>query len=206
MAPSPPTPRSHPSGKRFKLRIATCIGLLAFAALAWGGYAYLSPDWRAERELKSAREASADADYERAKEHLEQLIRIRPKSAQGHFLLARTHRQTDDLSAARKHLKEAKHLGFAAAEVEIEDHLIEAQEYGPRGPIEKSLQSLVNIRHPSEKVILEGLVKGYQNAHLPVAAVKWLAIWIERFLDRPARTVFLGLVGKVVPRQDFAAQ
>jgi len=151
--------------------------------LAWWGYTSAYPDWRADRALRAAQKASGESDYDAAREHLQVLLTIRPKSAQGHFLLARNSRQSDNLMTAAKELREAKNAGWARDEVELEEHLIEAQESGPRGSNEKSLHALVLARHPAERVILEALVKGYLNAHLPIAAMKWLEIWIDRFPD-----------------------
>ncbi len=177
-APPPPPPR-----KRIRRGIWVGLALLVLAALAWGGYTRIYPDWRAERALKSAQKASADSDYDAARAHLEEFLRIRPKSAQGHFLMARASWQTDDLTAARKHLREAKAAGWPRDELELEEHLIEAQDDGPRGENEKALQALVLARHPAERAILEALAKGYLNVHVQVAAVKWLGIWIERYPD-----------------------
>lgn len=172
---------THPSPpKRFRL-IWIAIALLVSAATIWAGYSFVYPDWRANRALESARKAAADSDYEQAREHLRVLLRFWPRSALGHFLMARTSRESDDLAAARHHLAEAKGAGWARDDLELEEHLIEAQEIGPRGENEKALHALVLARHPSEREILEGLAKGYRNVQQPVAAMRWLAIWIERF-------------------------
>jgi|SRR5579883_282895 len=175
----PPTPPLS-TVTRFRRRWIA-IALLVSAAAVWAGYSFVYPDWRADRALESARKASADSDYEQAREHLRVLLRFRPKSAQGHFLMARASRQSDDLAAARHHLAQAKGAGWLREDLEIEEHLIEAQEIGPRGENEKALHALVYARHPAEREILEGLAKGYRNVHQPVAAMSWLAIWIDRF-------------------------
>ena len=171
--PSPPT--------RFRRRAWIAIALVVSAATVWAGYSFVYPDWCADRALESARKASADFDYELAREHLRILLGFRPKNAHGHFLMARASRQSDDLDAARRHLTQAKGAGWPREDLELEEHLIEAQEIGPRGENEKALHALVFARHPAEREILEGLTKGYRNTHQPVAAMRWLAIWIARF-------------------------
>ncbi len=178
----PPAPPS-PVRPKIRKRLGIAVVLLVLAAVAWAGYKFLYPDWRADRALESARTASADSEFGQAREHLRVLLRFRPKSARGHFLMARACRQSDDLAAARDHLRQAKGAGWARDDLELEEHLIEAQESGPRGANEKSLHALILARHPAEREILEGLTKGYRNAHLPVAAMKWLEIWIGRFPD-----------------------
>jgi tetratricopeptide (TPR) repeat protein len=178
--PAPP-PQPPPVPPRFRRRAGITVALLVSAAAVWAGYSYYSPDWRADRALKSARKAAADSDYEQAREHLRVLLQLRPNSAPGHFLMARASRQSDDLVAARRHLVQARAGGWLREDLEIEEHLIEAQEIGPRGENEKGLHALVLARHPAEREILEGLVKGYRNAGLPVAAMSWLATWIDRF-------------------------
>jgi len=95
--------------------------------------------------------------------------------------MARASRQSDDLAAARHHLAQAKGAGWVREELELQEHLIEAQEIGPQGENEKALHALVFARHPAEREILEGLVKGYRNTQHSVAAMRWLAIWIDRF-------------------------
>ena len=174
-------PHLPPAPTRFRRRAWVAVALLVSAAAVWAGYSFVYPDWRADRALESARKASADSDYEQAREHLRVLLRVRPKSARGHFLMARASRQSDDLVAARRHLAQAKGAGWLREDLELEEHLIEAQEIGPRGENERGLHALVSARHPAEREILEGLAKGYRNAHLPVAAMTWLATWIDRF-------------------------
>lgn len=174
---------SHPPPTNRRRRVLIAVALLASAAAGWAGYARVSPEWRADRELDAARTAAADSDYGLAREHLQVLLRLRPKSAWGHFLMARASRQSDDFATARLHLAQAKAVGWLREDLDIEEHLIEAQEVGPRGENEKVLQALVAARHPAEREILEGLVKGYRNAGLLVAAMGALATWIERFPD-----------------------
>ncbi len=179
-------PRSRPAPGPVErhnpwLLLAAVVGCAA--GLGWLGYARLYPEWQADTALSAAKAAAADADYDRARAELEKFLTLRPAGAEGLFLLARTCRQTDDLAGARKHLAESKRLGWSPDDAEIEAHLIEAQEVGPRGMNEKVLQGLVLRQHPAEKVVLEGLAKGYRNAHLPEAAVKWLGIWIARHPD-----------------------
>jgi len=176
LAPPPPL-----QAQRSALPVKAGIAFLVVVALGWAGYTFLYLDWRADRALESARQASREFEYDTARDHLQTLLHFRPKSAEGYFLLARIGRQSDDLAAARKHLAEAKKLGWPRDDLELEEHLIEAQESGPRGENEKALQALVLARHPAERVVLEALAKGYVNAHLPVAAEKWLTIWIGRF-------------------------
>ncbi len=174
--PPPPPPR-----KRIRPRVWVSVAIVVFGVLVWYGTTRVYPDWRAERALKSAQKASADSDYEAARMHLTELLRIRPKSAPGHFLMARVSWQSGDLNAARKHLREAKAAGWPREELELEEHLIETQETGPRGENERTLQALVLARHPTERAILEALAKGYLKMHGQVEAVKWLGIWIERY-------------------------
>src|SRR4051812_30405740 len=124
--PAIPPVTSPPPPTRFRRRAWIALALLVSAATVWAGYSFVYPDWRADRALEAARKAAADSDYERAREHLRVLLRFRPKSAQGHFLMARASRQSDDLAAARHHLAQAKGAGWAREDLELEEHLVEA--------------------------------------------------------------------------------
>lgn len=169
------------SYRRLRPRAWAAVAVLASVAAGWAVYSLAYPEWRADRALDAARAAAADSHYEQARDHLRVALRFRPDSAPGHFLMARASRRCDDLAAARKHLARAKDAGWPREELELEEHLIEAQEVGPRGENEKALHALALARHPAEREIIEALVKGYRNTHLPVAAVRWLGVWIERF-------------------------
>ncbi|MDB5307279.1 MAG: tetratricopeptide repeat protein [Gemmataceae bacterium] len=182
--PLPAPPNSSPAPRRSASpRRLLVVVLVILAVMGWVGYAVVAPEWRADRAIALAEQVAAEGDYDRARGYLDEVLKVRPASGQARFLMARTCRRADDLTAAAAHLREAKRLGWVPDAVEVEEHLIEAQEVGPRGPNEATLQLLALTHHPDERVILEALAKGYRNVHRPEAAVKWLGIWITRYPD-----------------------
>jgi tetratricopeptide (TPR) repeat protein len=123
--------------------------------------------------------AIENGDATLAKTHLEAILMTCPLNAQVQFLMARTCRRANDL-AAGQHLILAESLGWPRDQIVLEQRLIQA-ESGDTWSVEEALLKKLNRLPPEERIILEGLVRGYLNSARFVDAAEIAATWINRY-------------------------
>jgi tetratricopeptide (TPR) repeat protein len=143
--------------RRHRRWAVASVGLLVVIGLAaglvlWPAYHYHAGQQALERR-----------DLEAAQHHLEECLRVWPRSASIHFLAARTARRRDALAEARRHLTACQQLEGVTPTRSLEWKLLRTQE-GELERFENELQSLVEQHHPDRVLILEALARGYQTA------------------------------------------
>lgn len=74
-----------------------------------------------------------------------------------------------------------KQLHWPVELIRLEELLTTAQQYGPRGDMEKQLLKMAATHHPEEKRIYEALVIGYRNTYQPSPLARTLADWLKEF-------------------------
>jgi Tfp pilus assembly protein PilF len=134
--------------------------------------------WRTNARLRSAREALAARQFDRAREHVLAFLEIQPNSAEGHLLLARACRRSGRLDEAEVELNVCELLKVPAEEIELERALIAVQQGNLS--LEKELQARVEAGHPQSLPILEALVAGYRKNYLLRSMLNVLGTWLER--------------------------
>jgi tetratricopeptide (TPR) repeat protein len=144
-----------------------------------------APEESLSYHWEQANQASDDGDVSLAKAHLEAILAMCPLNARVQFLMARTCRRAND-STALEHLNLAESLGWPQAQIILERRLTQA-EAGDTWSVEDVLLDQLNRLPPEERVILEGLVRGYLNSGRFVDAAEIAITWIKRFpRDWPA--------------------
>src|SRR5262245_9135043 len=143
--------RRHPHWAVVSAALLVGVGLAAGLVL-WPAYHY-----------QAAQRALARRDLETAQHHLEECLRVWPRSAAIHFLAARTARRRDALAEARRHLTACQQLEGANPSRALEWKLLRTQE-GELDRFAGELQALVEQHHPDQVLILEALARGYQSA------------------------------------------
>jgi Tfp pilus assembly protein PilF len=136
--------------------------------------------WEAWRAAHAALEVD---DFETARRLLAECRDAWPRSAETHFLLARTCRRAELPAAARSHLQDAERLGWSQDDIDLERLLTEAQESGPRGITEQTLIARLKADRAAAPFILEALITGFARIQRLAAAQYWLDYWVENFPD-----------------------
>jgi tetratricopeptide (TPR) repeat protein len=184
-------------------RLGYALGGAALLALLGLGGWFASVHFRAAHHLGEARKALAKDRIEEARAHLARSLELRPDSAEVQFLAARTARRAGDAGAAEAHLKRSEELGWAAAAVELEGVLQEAQR-DPR-PHESYLGDRLRRGHPESDAILEALSRGYVNLFDLPKALHCLDAWLERNPDAVRALEWRGDVKDRLGRYEPAA-
>ena len=144
-----------------------------------GQWTQKTPEESVHDHLDQADLAIHNGDFTLAKTHLEAVLRICPLNAQVQFLMARTCRRDND-PAGRQYLFLAESLGWPRDQVVLEQRLWQA-ESGDTWSVEEALLEELNRLPPEERIILEGLVRGYLNSARFADAADIATIWIKRF-------------------------
>lgn len=154
--------------------------------------------------LRQARQALAAYDLPRARERLQQGLRLVRDQGEAHFLLARACRLEGDFDAAREHLAEAERLRWAPADVNLERLLLRAQA-GLVRSVEKPLRQSLQARPEDAPLILEALVRGTLSANFLDQAYRWGRLWTERCPDDARAHFWNGRILEAAVRYDLAA-
>jgi tetratricopeptide (TPR) repeat protein len=166
--------------RRYRLVLVLAVLLVLFADLAshWGTYLW------AEYRLHTARKALEREDYSQAQELLSQYLRLRPDSAEGHFLSARLARRTGDLVEAARHLQACEKRGtLSRDDLKLEKILFEVQQGNLEQ--EKFLQDCLAGEHADTFLILEALSQGYTKRYQLGQAQDCLNRMLDRQPDNP---------------------
>src|SRR6266542_1667747 len=152
------------------------IGLLA-GAIAFAAYQAL----RADDLWRQAQQALADRDFDRARACLGDYLALRPGSAEGHFLMARTCRQQrpEDFETAHTHLALARELGWPDEPSTLEGRLLTFQAGGGPFARERPLRESVEESSPDLPLLLEGLARGCIRGDRLPAANSYLDAWVQ---------------------------
>lgn len=135
--------------------------LAGFAALALGGTVGGISLWSGSH-YRAARQALERGDFDRAQEHLNCCLKVRPGSALLHLLAAQAARRRDACAEAEQHLTTCERLQGVTPASTLERALLRAQQ-GDLAGVEAPLQALAAPPrgHPERAQILEALAKGY---------------------------------------------
>jgi tetratricopeptide (TPR) repeat protein len=159
--------------------LGVLVGVIALGT--WSAVRHLQA-WNHYREAEKALKRH---DLEAAQAHVEACLAVWPKSADAHFLAARTFRQLGDFDKADEQLKQCQQLGYDAAAVKLERTMMDVQRPPVDPSKEKELLQAVEDDHPESALILEALVDGYlQSNSLLAPALRCLNQWLEREPDR----------------------
>jgi tetratricopeptide (TPR) repeat protein len=131
-----------------------------------------------DQEQKAAQEAIERRDFTKALDRLAKSLKVRPESADLHFLTARTARRAGAFNEAKHHLDECARLNGSAEAIALERKLLQAQ-VGELEGVEEPLSTLVTKRHPDTLLILEAMSQGYIELFRLEDAMKCLNLWLE---------------------------
>lgn len=191
MEPFPP-PRARPRGRWVRILSGlACLAIIAFVAVF-----VVRPNWRAYVAWRHVEAALSADDLSLTRSALEDYLRLWPSSGRAHFLLARALRRTEDFSATRRHLKEARRHQWPTVALDLEYKLLQAQAGGVRAA-ETALQEYLEADHPDSAFIFEALVIGYLRNNLLNDAHHWASAWNQRW---PGNWRCQMLLGQVLER------
>ncbi len=180
---------------------STLVCLLTIGGVAWIVY----PQAMAASHWRKARRAIDDYDFESARRHLDECLKVWPQSAETQFLMARTCRRDGNLDQARQYLKEAKRLNWVQPQIQLEYLLMQAQAGLVRQVEPKLRQSLIEGKG-DETIIFEALVMGCLQDNLLDEAHQWVTDWIKNFPDDWHARFWKGRVLEAGLRYDLAAE
>jgi predicted Zn-dependent protease len=136
---------------------------------AWAWYHYIQ-----------ARDALARYQNEAARSHLQQCLRVWPRSPAAHLLAARGERRARNWQQAEIHLDECRKFAGAevSAEAAFEWALLQAAR-GDLSSVEESLQARLLHQPADAPLIWEALAEGYRHNYRMVHALQVLDTWIQ---------------------------
>ncbi|MCS6976797.1 MAG: tetratricopeptide repeat protein [Gemmatales bacterium] len=182
---------------------AGVVLLACLAIIAATGYFLIWPHLRGWYHWRQMAAAARDSDFENARLHLQECLKIWPNSPEVHFHLARVARRDGDYATARQELVIAQRLGWPESAIELEKQLIQAQS-GAIREVQEALKSRVETGHEDSELILEALTTGYlQNNFLADAFVTAL-YWQKLFPNRWQSHLLLGILFERRHRADLA--
>jgi predicted Zn-dependent protease len=186
--PTDTTPRPNTSRRPRRLFLG---GLASFVLLGLGLGLFCLDPWRwrgdpvprtARDHWEAARRCLDDYDFAGARAHLQVCLEKWPLNAEAHFLMARTCRRLDDLTAWEAHLHKAEVLQWPPEKVVLEIHLRQAKT-GDVRDVEAGLLTYLREAPPDEQVVREALAKGYLHIRALNAIVDLTDAWVARFPD-----------------------
>lgn len=183
----------------------TACGLLlaCLAIIVSTAYFLIWPQMRGWYHWRQMEAAARDSDFEQARVHLEECLKVWPRSPEVHFQLARIARRDGDFTTARQELAVAQRLGWPETAIELEKLLIQAQS-GSIREVQEALKQRVETGHDDSELILEALTTGYlQNNFLADAYVTAL-YWQKLFPNRWQAHLLLGILFERRHRADLA--
>ncbi len=137
------------------------IGRIALFALALAGIGVgvgmFVAEWRHDARIREAETALDADDADRARGLLVAAAGARPESGRVQFLSARAARMTGDIAAARKHLANAKRLGWVPEAIDLESGLIQAQTDALAPEYDYHLRKCLREGHPDAMYIAQVL-------------------------------------------------
>jgi len=175
---NPPSPSQSTDRRRWSI-----VALAAMVMLGVVGYFVIYPMWLASHHFELAKALLVLHDLPEAKRHLEQVIAIRSDNAEAEYLLAQTLRRLEEYREAEVHLRKSQTLDWVPDLIEMEHRLTRAQLMGPQGENEAKLRLWLSANHPHDRIILDGMVRGYRNAFFTNQAMGLTATWIQRYPD-----------------------
>jgi predicted Zn-dependent protease len=155
------------------------LGLVALAGIGAGVWMIVGES-RINQRVRDAVAALDADDAGRARILLVEAAANRPESGEVQFLAARAARMDGDIAAARKHLSNAKRLGWVGEAIDLETGLIQAQTDSLAVEYDHYLRKCLRENHPDAKYIAQVLAhRDYANFRL-VDAARATEIWTER--------------------------
>ena len=128
-----------------------------------------------------------------ARRHLEQCLRVWPRSAPTLLLAARAARQLGDFDGAARHLRACIKARGRDDDLNLELVLLRAQR-GETDAVARYLRALVDRGHPASPLILEALAAGYLRAYRLADADYCAMLWTDREPDNHRAYVVRGWV------------
>jgi tetratricopeptide (TPR) repeat protein len=177
---------------RPKRIVLYAIVLLAAVIAAENGWAYY--------QLRSAKRAFRQEDYNQASDRLRSCRRIWSWRAEVYFWSARTARWQSDYSAAERYLHECRRLDYRLDELQLEWLLLRAM----RGEIDELARGLAKTaedNHPESVEILATMARVYIRSVRYNEAQACLALWLK---IEPNSVRALEWRGWVYERQDHS--
>lgn len=159
------------------------VGIATLAILTGVGYWIIYPMWATDSHLRQAKSALVDDDFPSAERHIKRVLDTTPDHAEATFLLAQVYRRTERYSAARKQLEQAKRRDWISEYIDLEKLLLSLVESGPTGPAVTQARLYIDASHPEDRLLFDGLVKCYLDAHMLNEAATLLDRWVSRYPD-----------------------
>jgi tetratricopeptide (TPR) repeat protein len=164
--------------------------VVLFLVLAPVGGVYL---W-GEYHFRAAQDAMDREELQEAKEHVEKVLWVWPRSRATHLLAARICRLSVDFTGAEHHLKECKRLKGEADEALQLEWLLYRAQTGEIDTVLPGLSLLVEGKDPETPAIMETLASAF------MAEMRWIRAYLvlERWLELdPDNAKALTLRGQV---------
>jgi tetratricopeptide (TPR) repeat protein len=177
---------------------------LLLALLAAGGY--FGGRWALfDHHFRAARAALDEQDCDEARPHLDACLRLRPDSAEVHFLAARGLRRAGVFDESANHLRECQRLGGSTPETLLEWAMLGAGQ-GDLLANEPFLQERLAADAPEGGLILEALTQGSIEIYHLVRARYYLDRLLEREPDSALGLMWQGWLYETGGRREDALE
>jgi predicted Zn-dependent protease len=177
---------------------------LALVLLAVGGH--YGGRWAVfTHHLRAAREALDEQDCDEARPHLDACLRLRPDSAEVHFLAARGLRRAGFHDEAADHLRECQRLGAPEDDVHLEWAMLGAGQ-GNLPETEPFLAQRLAAGAPESGLILEALAQGSIEVYQLGRARHYLDLLLQREPDNALGLLWQGWLYETGGRREDALE
>ncbi len=156
-----------------------------------------------EQHLRAARAALDDQDCDEARPHLAACLRLRPDSAEVHFLAARGLRRAGFYDEAADHLRECQRLGGSTPDTLLEWAMLGAAQ-GDLPANERFLRERLDAGAPESGLILEALAQGSIHVYQLPRASRYLELLREREPENVLGLLWQGWLYEASGRQEDA--
>jgi Tfp pilus assembly protein PilF len=167
-----PAPVHRP---RWRLPLLVLVLLAVLGLGAWR----IVPEVQATRHFRAGRSALERDDFDSARRHFAECLKVWPHSAETHFLAARAARRGGALGAAQRELGEAARLDWVPEALALERALLRAQA-GELPAVEKYLTACLAVDHPDAELIVEVLaptyLRHYDLGRARVCGERWVEL------------------------------
>jgi tetratricopeptide (TPR) repeat protein len=176
--------------------------VVLFLVLASVGGVYL---W-GEYHFRAAQDAMDREELEQARENVEKVLWVWPRSRATHLLAARIYRVSADFTRAEQHLKECKRLQGKADEALQLEWLLYRAQTGEIDTVLPGLSLLVERKAPETPVVMEALVSGFMAEMRWFRAYMVLQRWLELDPDNAKALTLRGQVRLALASHEGATE
>lgn len=162
-----------------KRRLLRGLAILLLATIVVLGLGRLAAEGYATYHLRAAEEALGMQNYQKARPHLDEALKVRRGSYPLLLLAARVSRQAGDFPAADRHLNRYRALRGALTEDYQVERLMYKAQTGRLDDVLDGLYAYLKEDRPEAPLVLECLCQTFLRLEFPGQAYEFVTEWLK---------------------------